>query len=287
MVLLDVVLAAALMALVGSLAWIERDRWWPQPATANGHGNGNGNGNGTGNGNGNGSAPDRDYEWRLIRQAGFLPDRFQSLLLPTRVFLALILPLLAAEAFGLSGWLAVLAPLGFVVPDACLALVRRQRQRDVRQALSFFLDMMLSLLQAGLSLEEAFRRAAAQGLPAQHPLAEEVTRVSAELSVGRDRGSAFRALAERTGVQELIAVAEAVTLGLSRGVSLEATLKAQADLARARRREDGMRRLDKANAEILIPLLLCSFPMFVSLVIVPLGLQLMDGLELLARVLRP
>jgi tight adherence protein C len=201
------------------------------------------------------------------------------------VFLALILPLLAAEAFGLSGWLAVLAPLGFVVPDACLALVRRQRQRDVRQALSFFLDMMLSLLQAGLSLEEAFRRAAVQGLPGQHPLAEEVTRVSAELSVGRD--SAFRALAERTGVQELIAVAEAVTLGLSRGVSLEATLKAQADLARARRREDGMRRLDKANAEILIPLLLCSFPMFVSLVIVPLGLQLMDGLELLARVLRP
>lgn len=271
MVFLDVVLGAALIALVGSLAWLERGRLRPQSVTAAGTVTG----------------PDRDYEWRLLRQAGLLPDQLRVYLLPLRVGLAVVLPLVTAEVVGMRGWLVILSAVGFVAPDACLGLIRRQRQRDVRQALSFFLDMMLSLLQAGLSLEQAFGRAAAQGLPAHHPLAEEVARIGAELSVGRDRGAAFRSLAERTGVQELTAVAEAVTIGLSRGVSLETTIKAQADLARARRREDGMRRLDKANAEILIPLLLCSFPMFVALVIVPLGLQLMDGLELLARVLRP
>jgi len=272
MALLDALLAVTLVALVASLIWLERSRLKPQPAAATAA---------------NGSGSERDYDWRLVRQSGLLPDDIQPILLPSRVLGTVLVPLLTSEFFGL-GWSSLLAAAaGFFTPDMLLGLARRQRQRDIRQALSFFLDLLLSLLQAGLSLEDAFRRASVQGLPADHPLAQEVSRIAAELSVGRDRGLAFRALAERTGVQELSAVAEAVTVGLSRGISLESTLKSQADLARARRREDGMRRLDKANAEILIPLLLCSFPMFIALVIVPLGLQLMDGLTLLARVLRP
>ena len=51
--------------------------------------------------------------------------------------------------------LLLAVPFGAAVPDALLALVRRQRQKAIRRSLSFFLDLMLSLLQAGMTIDEA------------------------------------------------------------------------------------------------------------------------------------
>lgn len=270
----DLILIALTTATLGALLWLERERL---PGMA---------------GRASGSAPAppntgaRSYYWHLARQAGYQPEQTRLPFLGAKAFGAVFLPLLVAEFTSLSPWLLLPAAAGFLIPDGFLALGRRQRRREIRRSLSFFLDLLLSLLQAGLSLDEAFRRAAEQGLPRRHPLRQEAGLVVAELGIGRDRSAAFAMLAERTGVEELRAVGEALSLGMSRGMSLETILKSQADLGRAQRREEGLRRLDKANAEVLLPLLLCSFPMFVVLVLVPLGMQLYQGLAALGRVLR-
>ncbi len=231
--------------------------------------------------------PKNGYYWRLVRQAGLAPDAVWPIFLGSKITLMVAVPLMMVEVMAPSLLRIVLAGIfGFLVPDMIFAWVRRERQVRVRLGLSFFLDMLVSLLQAGLSLDEAFRRVAKEGLSRDHPLAEEAMIVVEEMEMGRDRSAGFQALAERTGVSELKAVANALGLGMTLGSSVEATLKSQADLARAKRREEAIRRLNVASAEILLPLILCGFPLFSVLVFFPLALQFMAALQGVSGVLR-
>lgn len=233
------------------------------------------------------NVPDQGYFWRLARPAGLAPDQAWVWFVAAKVVLAVGLPLAALALFRLGAIpLFLLAVVGFLLPDGLLMYVRRQRQANIRRSLSFFLDLMVSLLQAGLTLEEAFKRAVKEGLPKSHPLAEEASLVADELDFGRDRTTGFQTLGDRTGVRELRALASALSLGVGTGVSVEATLRAQAELARAKRREDGIRRLNIASAEVLVPLLLCGFPVFIVLVFFPLAVILMNNLQALGSVLR-
>jgi pilus assembly protein TadC len=233
------------------------------------------------------AGPASTYYWKLTRQTGFSPERMWPVYLGAKVLLAVVLPLAVMEWIRPGWWLPLgLVFVGFFLPDAVLHYLRLRRQDDIRRSLSFFLDLFVSLLQAGLSLEEAFARAAREGLRKGHPLAEEALLVVGELDLGRDRTLGFQALAERTGVKELRALASALGVGLGVGASVEATLRAQADLMRAKRREDGLKRLEIASAEVLLPLLLCSFPVFVVLILVPLVLVVIDSLKAFGQVVR-
>ncbi len=215
------------------------------------------------------------YYPRLARQAGYDPDSLRWAYWLAKVALAVLAPLLTLVLWsrsqgGIPWPLAlVLAPLGFFLPDFALLRARRARRLRIRRALSFFLDLMVSLLRSGLGLEEAFRRAGRGGLDEDHPLAREVALVDLELAAGRSRGAAFEALAERTGVRELRSLATALRLGLRLGSSVRATLEAQADLMRTKRREETRRALALAPLKTLLPVILCGFPLFVVVVLFP------------------
>lgn len=270
---MDVLLALLLAVVVGLLLWLDRARVMalvarPSPTA-------------------DGGAAQLGYYWRLTRQSGFTPFDAWPFYMGAKVVLAMLLPALAMELGGVGLIALWLAPVGFMLPDVGLIFVRRQRQAAIRKALSFYLDLLVSLLQAGLSLEVAVARAAREGLPQGHPLADEALRVVEELKLGRDRSLGFQMLADRTGVSELRGLANALSVGLTQGGSIEATLKAQAELVRAKRREEGLRRLNVANAKVLLPLMLCGFPVFVVLVFVPLALKLVGALGELGRILRP
>lgn len=269
----DLIILFLLVSVFGSLIWMERASVFASAtketdATLVG-------------------ASEPGYFWKLARPAGLSPDKAWPIYLGSKAALVIGLPILASTVLGLGSFaLGLIALVAFFVPDAVLFQVRRQRQANIRRALSFFLDMIVSLLQAGLTLEEAFKRAAREGLPKDHPLAEEAIQVVEELDLGRDRTAGFQALAGRTGVRELRGLANALGLGLGSGTSVESTLRAQADLARAKRREEGMRRLQVAGAEVLVPLLLCGFPVFVVLVFFPLAIQVIQSLGSIGAALR-
>lgn len=227
-----------------------------------------------------------DYYWRLTRQSGLSPHDAWPFYMGAKVALAVLLPAAGMRFAGVVWWTLLLIPIGFMLPDGVLLYVRRQRQATIQRALSFFLDLLVSLLQAGLGLEEAFARTAREGLPDGHPLAREANRVVEELSLGRDRTVGFQMLADRTGVLDLRGLANALSVGLTTGGSVEAVLKSQAELVRAKRREDGLKRLNVASAQVLLPLMLCGFPVFIVLVFAPLAIRVMQSLAELGSVLR-
>ncbi|MEY4636368.1 MAG: hypothetical protein RJA55_2166 [Acidobacteriota bacterium] len=268
----DAVLITLLVAILGSLAWLERERLAPVIAAAR---------------NIAGLDPREDSRLgTLLRQAGLTSATAYRACVAAKIVLAPGLPALAIAMGGRGAWVLVLSPIGVLLPEAVLRIRRRARQRAIRQQLSFFLDLALSFLQAGLTIEDALARTARQGLPKNHPLAVEFLRVLDEISLGRNRGTGFLPLFPRTGVAELRGLAQALGSGLERGASIEATLAAQAELARARRREEGVKRIDASKAEVLFPLMLCGFPMFVVLVFVPLALRVVEGLSQIGQSVR-
>lgn len=271
--MIDLVLVAILLAVSAVFVWTERARFAsPEGAESDRTVTG---------------APPRGYFWRLARPAGLSPESAWPFFLAAKILLPVAFLFLATAVLGFGFFATGVFTLGgFLLPDAVLAYVRKERQANVRRGMSFFLDLIVSFLQAGLSLDEAFKRAAREGLARDHPLAEEAVLVSEELDIGRDRATAFHALADRTGVRELRGLANALGVGLGTGASVEATLKAQADLARAKRREDGLRRLNVASAEVLLPLLLCGFPVFTVMIFFPLALMILSNMQALAGVLR-
>jgi tight adherence protein C len=216
----------------------------------------------------------------LARQAGYDPGLLRSRYWSAKGILAILLPLALAELVPL-GWmpLVLLAVLAFVLPDLWLLQARARRQHRMLQALSFFLDLLVSLLRSGLDVEEAFRRAGKHGLPAGHPLADEVRLVTDEMSAGRERAAAFAALSSRTRIADLHAMASALELGSRLGFPVADILSVQAEIQREKRVQRGRRRIDRAMVVALFPVLLCGFPIFFMVVILPVILQVLRTID--------
>ena len=225
---------------------------------------------------------------RAARQSGFEPRRFYPLFGLACAISTFGVPLAVLE-FAPQRFrpipgavVVVLFVLGFALPWSWLWSVRRERQRKIDWSLAYFLDLIVAYLRSGLGLEEAFRRAGREGLPADHPLAQEVALVSREMDLGKDRAAAFRALYARTGVKAMKGIAAALESGLRLGASVEATLRAQAELLRARRREDTLRRVQIAAVKALVPVLLCGFPVFLVIIFFPAVSELVRTLGYVA-----
>jgi len=220
----------------------------------------------------------------LIRAAGFDAQRAALWYWGAKVMLALLLPLLIAELLRLEFaggvWFVPIGIAGFFIPDVWLVARRRRRQSRILQALSFFLDLLVSLLRSGLEVEEAFRRAGERGLPEGHPLAQEVRWVSDEIDGGADRAVAFGAMASRSKVQDLHAIAAALELGSRLGFPVADILSSQAEIQRERRAERGKKRIDRAMMIALVPVLLCGFPLFIIVVVLPFVMEIFRTLDL-------
>jgi len=224
------------------------------------------------------------YYMTLSRQAGYDPDRLQPLFLASKVIAALLLPLLPSLVLqsvpGLVT-MVILAVIGFMLPDLILLLQRNARRTRILQSLSFYLDLVVSFLRSGLTLEESVNRAAVRGFPETHPLAREVKLVSDEMAVGKDRSAAFGALARRTNLPDLHAIASALELGSRLGFPVADLLATQADLQRDRRADRGRKRIDRAMILALFPVILCGFPLFILVVVFPTVMQIFDTIKMM------
>lgn len=224
----------------------------------------------------------------VARQAGFDPAALSTFFFAARGVFALLVPSLlievlapwrAAPASLSAAWLLVPALFGFFLPDLWLLGRRKRRKAKVTHGLSFFADLLVAFLHSGLSLEQAFRRAGREGFAASHPLAREVAVVGHELDAGQDPATAFRSLAERTGVAELRGIASALQLGARLGTPVRSTLAAHAELLWTKRRETALKKISAASVKVTFPVMLAGFPLFFLLTFFPAILELLDAVR--------
>jgi tight adherence protein C len=206
----------------------------------------------------------------------FLEERVLAL------FAALVAgTLLASLAHGASAFLlcslALLA--GLLGPDRLLDARAARRQAAISAALPGAVDLLVTCLDAGLSLEQAIARVAADLAHASPVLAEELHITASEFDAGVALPDALRRLARRCGLDDLSAMCGVVAQAHALGAPIAHTLREYAVAQRRQRMSVLEERAGKLSTQLTIPLALFLLPAAMLIILGPAALQLVRALR--------
>lgn len=176
------------------------------------------------------------------------------------------------QAIGIG---AALLALGFFGPNIVLYQKAYNRADRMRKGLPDALDLLTISVEAGLGFDAAMAQVARQ---TEGPLAEEFFRVLQEMQIGMGRTDAFRAMAERTDVDDIRTFVTALVQADAFGIPIANVLRIQAKEMRLKRSQRAEEQAQKVPVKILFPLIFCIMPTLFIVVIGPAGLQIYHSL---------
>lgn len=227
---------------------------------------------------------------RKLVMAGYFGDKAVLSYTGIRVLLAAALPLVAmlvlsgmqASVLRLAFLLPILSLIGFVVPSFVLSSRIANRQLAIRNGLADALDLMVSCVEAGLSLNAALARVA-QELHHVHPdLAKEFELTSLELRAGKSREEALRNLGQRSGVKDLKSFTAMLIQTDKFGTSIARALRVFSDTLRTKRRQRAEEAAAQTTIKLVFPLVFFIFP---AILLVLLGPGIIQVVEVMKPVL--
>jgi tight adherence protein C len=176
--------------------------------------------------------------------------------------------------FGLLGMqrLAVmmgLAVLGYYAPGLYLGNLAQKRRDSIMQAFPDALDLLLICVEAGMSIEAAFQKVAAEIGSASIELAEELSLTTAELSFLQDRRLAYENLAIRTNHPGVKSVATALVQAERYGTPLGQALRVMAKENRDMRMAAAEKKAAALPAKLTVPMILFFLPVLFLVIMGP------------------
>ena len=142
-------------------------------------------------------------------------------------------------------------------------------------ALPDSLDLLTICLEAGLSLDGAFHQVAEkQG----GPLVEELRNMLREIGLGKARRQALLDLADRTDIEDVHTLVNAIIQAEQMGTSLAPVLRAQSQRLRVRRRQRAEQEARRAPVKMVFPLVFCLMPSLFIFILGPLIVSVVDFL---------
>jgi tight adherence protein C len=163
-----------------------------------------------------------------------------------------------------------------LLPYARLRQVVLNRQKAIIRSLPDGLDLLTASVEAGLGSDSAFALVADQ---TSGPLSEAFALYLREIGLGRARHDALRYAADRTGVDDLVALAAAINQGEELGTTMGDVMRRQARELRLLRRQRIQAAAQRAPVLMTIPLATCFLPAMGAIVIVPSILNLLNFIE--------
>ena len=157
-------------------------------------------------------------------------------------------------------------PLGYFVPDLLVYNQAIKRQELIQKELPDLLDQIVISIEAGVGFEQALSRAGERNTG---PLADEVLRLTQDMTVGLSRREAYMALADRTSIDDLRNFCRAVVQAEEYGISISSVVRSQAKELRLGRRMRAEAEAQKVPVKILIPLMTCVLPVLFVIVLGP------------------
>jgi tight adherence protein C len=142
----------------------------------------------------------------------------------------------------------------------------RRRQQAIALGLPYVLDLLVTCVEAGLSMDAAIATVAEK---TRGPLSAILARYLREVGLGRPRRDALLDVAQQTGVNDLIALASAIVQAEQLGVTVGDALRAQARELRITRRQRVQTAAQRAPVLMSIPLSICFMPAMMAVTLVP------------------
>jgi len=194
-----------------------------------------------------------------------------------------LLGILFAVTMGASiGWTLVWAfcigVLGSFVPTYYLGGRARRRKITLGRELSDVLDLLVTCIESGLGIFEAIRTVGREAERQGRLLGGELAMLSAELTTGASLAQALRALADRTGVDDIKSVAAILIQSEKLGSQMAPALRACSDSLRNKRRLRAEEAAQKSTVKILFPLVLFVLPAMLIVILGPALIQIIHTL---------
>lgn len=217
-----------------------------------------------------------DQPWAV--RAFVLARTSLTLLMPTLLLILLALtgswPSPAKLYFAILGF----ALFGLYLPNLIVSSRASNRKQEILNGFPDTLDLMLVCVEAGLGIDASFSRVGTE-IVGSHPLlAELFATASLELRAGRSREQALRTLASRTAVPEIGAFVTLIIQSDKLGASIGQALKIYATEMREARRMRAEEKAMRIPVLLSVPLVCCLLPVMVSVLMLPAGIQMKNGM---------
>ncbi|MCL4230793.1 MAG: type II secretion system F family protein [Dehalococcoidia bacterium] len=166
-----------------------------------------------------------------------------------------------------------LVVLGLYGPRLWLGSRIKKRQKAIWRSLPDAFDLITASVEAGLGIDAAFSRVIEK---VEGPFAAELTRTMREITMGRARRDAFQDMANRTGVDELRSLVNAIIQAEQMGISIGTVIRVQTGVIRTKRRQRAEEAAFKAPIKMVFPLVFFIFPAIMVVIGGPAILQVMN-----------
>ncbi|TFW29731.1 type II secretion system F family protein [Massilia horti] len=242
------------------------------------------------------SLPEDGWEKSTLRarfmNAGWRNPSAPVLYFASKTLLALILPALVGLAIAISSAtltsgklqfaLLVAATLGYYLPNVVLVRVVERRKREVFETIPDALDLLTICVEAGLSLERALVKVAAEIHIKSETLALELQLVLMEMRAGLSKDKALRNFALRTGVDDVDTLVAMLIQSERFGTSIGDSLRVHSENLRTKRRMLAEETAAKIGLKLLFPLIFCIFPTLMMVLLGPAAIQISRTLGTIA-----
>lgn len=163
----------------------------------------------------------------------------------------------------------------FILPLAYVDRRARKRRERIEKDLPDLIDLLVVMLEAGLSFPQALRLASTK---IKEPLASEVRLSLQEQNMGLTLVEALENFLRRVDTPGVRMFARSIGQGETLGVSTGQIMRNLAIELRKRRKAYAEERAQKAPVKILFPLLLLIMPALFVVLLLPVMIRIMDVL---------
>jgi tight adherence protein C len=166
--------------------------------------------------------------------------------------------------------------IGMKLPQLFLKNLITRRQLSIRRAFPDALDLLLICVEAGMSIEVAFRRVSQEIGTQSIPLAEELTLTTAELSYLQDRRQAYDNLGNRTNIDGVKAICTALAQAERYGTPLAQALRVLAQEIRDMRMGEAEKKAAGLPPKLTVPMILFFLPVLFIVILGPAFIRVME-----------
>ncbi len=167
--------------------------------------------------------------------------------------------------------------VGAYLPLLLLTNRTQKRQASIRRSWPDCLDLLLLCVEAGMSMEHAFKRVAKEIGSQSAELAEELTLTTAELSFLEDRTRAYENLGRRTGLDNVKAVMTALIQADRYGTSVGQALRVMAEEGREARMMEAEKKAAALPPKLTVPLIVFFLPVLFIVILSPAMIKVFTG----------
>lgn len=166
--------------------------------------------------------------------------------------------------------------LGYYAPGIYLSNAAQKRRDSIMRAFPDALDLLLICVEAGMSIEAAFQKVAAEIGTNSIELAEELSLATAELAYLQDRRQAYENLALRTNHPGVKGVSTALVQAERYGTPLGQALRVMAKENRDMRMASAEKKAAALPAKLTVPMIVFFLPVLFIVILGPAIISFQD-----------